>query len=166
MADDRAPARVAFFRRIGRLVEAELMQRFPEARAHVGADVRDEALERQPQFNGDPPVDWVAFSFAGLVMWDVHVGVVCDLSAAVPTCHVGFHTSDQFWPEFEEAIETLEWETCLGARPSLVRAGDVREQQFRDLAVPLLLDDLCSEAQRLASRAVCYYVAVAEALLG
>jgi hypothetical protein len=144
-----------FFRAVGDIVCARLARDFPDIAAHVGEDYRRDAIERWA--NPLPPLDWVAFSFPGHSMWDLHVGVVARLDVWPALCQVGVHWTAKAAPAVEMVVRGVDWRNAVGALGELVDSPAVGEIQQRDLARPLDPIDLAGEATRFAERAVRYY---------
>jgi hypothetical protein len=145
-----------FFRAVGRAVTERLWTRFPGAAAHVGDDCRSEAGLRYPHLV-HLPLDWVAFSFPGVVVWDLHVGVVADLRRATPTISVGVHATPGVWTRLVPSLEAVDWTAAMGARLVFNDARVVGEKQMNEPARALDLRDLPGEVARLADRAARYY---------
>lgn len=149
-----------FFRAVGDEACCRLWERFPDAAAFVGDDCRREAMARYPHL-ARLPLDWVAFAFRGVVMWDLHVGVVVDLARRPPVIQVGVHTTPPLWPRLAPMLEALDWQALMGEKLALNDARVVGEVQLVEPARPLDLSDLAGEVPRLADRAVRYYEIVA-----
>jgi hypothetical protein len=149
-----------FFRAVGRAVSESLGARFPGAAAHVGEDCRSEAGLRYPHLSR-LPLDWVAFSFPGVVVWDLHVGVVADLRSATPTVSVGVHATPALWTRLAAALEGVDWLRVGGEMLVFNDARVVGEKQLIERPRPLNLSDLPGEVTRLAGQATRYYELVA-----
>jgi len=147
-----------FFRALGHEVCERLSRPFPGIAAHVGEDYRRTAIDR---WNDPlPPLDWVAFSFPGYSMWDLHVGVVARLDVWPALAHVGVHWTPAVAHEIAPLIEKIDWSTAVGNAGELAESPAVGEIQQRDLATPLDVNDLAAETLRHAARAIRYYTAV------
>lgn len=149
-----------FFRAIGHEVCVKLWERFPDAAAFVGEDCRREAAQRYPHL-ASLPLDWVAFAFRRVVMWDLHVGVVADLSHRPPTIQVGVHATPPLWSRLGPLLEALDWQALAGEKLDLNEAKVIGEIQLVEPARSLALSDLASEVSRLADRVTRYYEIVA-----
>jgi hypothetical protein len=147
-----------FFRVVGDAVVARLAPEFPGVAAHVGEDYRGEAIERWQRLL--PPLDWVAFSFPGYSMWDLHVGVVARLDVWPALCQPGVHWTSAVAAEIEPLVRSVDWPAVTGTPGELVESPEVGEIQQRDRERPLDPIDLAGEASRLAERAIRYYAAV------
>jgi hypothetical protein len=147
-----------FFRAVGDEVCARLAQQFPGIAAHVGEDYRSVAIERWR--NLLPPLDWVAFSFPGHVMWDFHVGVVARLDVWPAVCQAGVHWTPAVAHAIEPLVKSVDWAAAVEAAGELAESPAVREIQQRDLAQPLDPMDLAGEAARFSERAIRYYAVV------
>jgi len=145
-----------FFRAVGQEACARLWDRFPGAVAFVGEDCRGEAGARWPHL-ARLPLDWVALAFPGVVMWDLHVGVVADLTARPPVVRVGIHASPPVWSRLGPLVTTLDWSALAGTRLVNHEARVVGEMQLVEPPRALALSDLAGEASRLAERATRYY---------
>lgn len=147
-----------FFRVVGEEVCARFTREYPGIAAHVGEDYRSVAIERWR--NLLPPLDWVAFSFPGHAMWDLHVGVVARLDAWPAICQAGLHWTAAVARTVEPLVKSVDWLAAVGATGELAESPAVGEIQQRDLARPLDPMDLAAEAARFAERAIRYYAAV------
>jgi len=152
-----------FFRAIALAACGRLWERFPEAAAFVGEDCRREAMARYPHL-ANLSLDWVAFAFRGVVMWDLHVGVVADLARRPPVIQVGVHTTPPLWPRLAPMLEALDWEALVGEKLAVNDARSIGEIQLNEPARPLTLSDLAGDVPRLADRVVRYYEIVAPLL--
>jgi len=149
-----------FFRAIAHEACGKLWERFPDAAAFVGEDCRREAFARYPQL-ASLNLDWVAFAFRGVVMWDLHVGVVAELAHQPPVIHAGVHATASLWPRLGPMLEALDWQALAGEKLVLNEASAIGEIQLIEPARPLMLSDLAGEVPRLADRVVRYYEIVA-----
>jgi len=149
-----------FFRAIAHEAGGRLSERFPDVVAFVGEDCRREAMARYPHLPR-VPLDWVAFAFRGVVMWELHVGVVADLARRPPVVQTGVHTTPALWPRLGPMLEALDWQTLVGEKLALREARVIGEVQLVEPARPLALSDLAGEVLRLADRVVHYYEIVA-----
>ena len=144
-----------FFRAIALAACSRLWERFPDAAAFVGEDCRRAAMARYPHL-ANLSLNWVAFAFRGVVMWDLHVGVVADLAHRPPVIQVGVHTTPALWPRLAPVLEALDWEALVGEKLALNHARSIGEIQLNEPARPLTLSDLAGDVPRLADRAVRY----------
>ncbi|MBI2215793.1 MAG: hypothetical protein HYU51_00715 [Candidatus Rokubacteria bacterium] len=149
-----------FFRALGDAVCARLWERFPDAMACVGEDYVSEARARWGHL-ARLPLDWVAFGFPGVLMWDMHVGVVADLTRETPTISVGPHGTAGVWTKLAPALEAIDWPAVTGQKLVFNDARVVGEKQLIEPPRALDLRDLAGEVTRLADRAVRYYEIVA-----
>ena len=147
-----------FFRAVGHEVCARLAPTFPGIAAHVGEDYRREAITRLD--NPLPPLDWVAFSFPGYTMWDLHVGVVARLDQSPPLAQAGIHWTTTVAADIAAIIQSIDWRATVGTTGELANSPAVQEIQQRDVADPLDVHHLASEALRYADRALRYYTAM------
>ena len=147
-----------FFRAVGHEVCARLSPAFPGIAAHVGEDYRPEAIARLD--NPLPPLDWVAFSFPGYTMWDLHVGVVARLDQSPPLAQAGIHWTTTVAADIAPIIQSIDWRAAVGTTGELANSPAVQEIQQRDVADPLDVHHLASEALRYADRALRYYTAI------
>ncbi len=151
-----------FFRAIGHDVCTRLSPTFPDIAAHVGEDYRREAIARLD--NPLPPLDWVAFSFPGYAMWDVHVGVVARLDQWPPVAQVGIHWTQCVAPDIAPVVASIDWPTVVGTNGELVESPAVQEIQQRDIAAALDVHALATEVIRYADRAIRYYTTMHDAI--
>jgi hypothetical protein len=146
-----------FFRAVGHEVCTRLSPTFPGIAAHVGEDYRRAAIDRLN--NPLPPLDWVAFSFTGHSMWDLHVGVVARLDVFPPVAQVGIHWTDTVASDIAPVVQSIDWLAAVGSAGELANSPAVNETQQRDVADRLDVHQLASEAIRYANRAIRYYTA-------
>lgn len=137
----------------------QLQRDYPAAAAHFGlrlAQTADDPYVAAARQRGSP-FTWVAFSFAGYPMWEVHVGCVLDLPQA--TAQVGFHALEPRWPDLPQPAITA---ACapLGAAP--VDAPRAHEVQHN--APPVALADQATAVEQLSALVVRFYRAVAPLL--
>jgi hypothetical protein len=147
----------AFFRVVGGEVRNRLASARIETHEHVGADLRSVWLARIPRLPEDVNLNWVAFDFHGVSVWDLHIGVTANLEAWPATCTVGLHVLESRWPAVEELLARQPWQAngWLAEEPS--RVASIEEIQLNDAEGKLDLNDLPAEADRLANRAVQLY---------
>jgi hypothetical protein len=149
-----------FFRAVGHEACARLWRRFRDATAHVGEDCRREAAARYPHLDR-LSLDWVAFAFRGIAMWDLHIGVVADFASQPATIQVGVHTTPLLWPRLQPALEALDWHALAGNRLTFKDSRAVAELQLVEPPRVLDLSNLAAEAQGVAARVTRYYEIVA-----
>lgn len=146
---------------IADLVLPQLQGAYPAAAAHHGLKIArssdDPYIEVVRQHGS--PFTWVAFSFAGYRMWDVHVGCVLDLPQG--TAQVGFHALESRWPELPEATIAA---ACQPLGASHVAAPRAMERQYNAPAVPLA--DERAAIRQLGDLVVRFYRTVAPLLSG
>lgn len=147
-----------FFRVVGDAVVARLAPEFPGIAAHVGEDYRRDAIDRWQRLL--PPLDWVAFSFPGYSMWDLHVGVVARLDVWPALCQAGVHWTPAIAGEIEPMVRSVDWHAVIGAPGERAESPEVGEIQQRDQQRPLDPIDLAGEASRFIERAIRYYAAM------
>lgn len=143
---------------MGHEVTERLAGAFPGIAAHVGEDYRRAAIERLE--DPLPPLDWVAFSFPGYAMWDLHVGVVLRLDAWPALGQVGVHWTSATAREIAPLVRAVDWNAAVGSAGELAESPAVKEIQQRDVADALDVNDLASEAMWYAERAIRYYSVV------
>lgn len=137
----------------------QLQADYPAAAAHSGlrlAQSADDPYVAAARERGSP-FTWVAFSFGGYPMWEVHVGCVLDLAQG--TAQVGFHALQPRWPDLPQAAITA---ACapLGAAPVVApRAFEVQHN-----APPVALGDQVAAVAQLSALVVRFYRAVAPLL--
>jgi hypothetical protein len=151
-----------FFRVVGQGVVARLAPELPGVAAHVGEDYRRQAIDRWDRLL--PPLDWVALSFPGYSMWDLHVGVVARLDGWPALCQAGLHWTPAVAAEIEPLVRSVDWPAVSGGPGELVESPEVGEIQQRDRARPLDPIDLAGEARRFTERAIRYYAAMRRTL--
>jgi hypothetical protein len=143
---------------VGHEVSERLADAFPGIAAHVGEDYRRAAIERLD--DPLPPLDWVAFSFPGYAMWDLHVGVVLRLDVWPAVGQVGVHWTSAVAHEIGPLVRAVDWSAAVGSSGELAESPAVKEIQQRDVADALDVNDLAGEAMWYAERAIRYYSAV------
>ena len=148
------------YRVVGAEVESRLAARFPGVRGVVGEDVREQAKALLPQYRDHPPLDWVAFGFAGLNPWHIHVGVVWAFSAWPVTYRVGFHLGYDLM-RAERRFRDLPWKKMVGAGGQFVDVRGMHEIQWDDPPHRPDLTRLDDIMEQIVGRAVRYYEAVA-----
>ncbi|MBI1735794.1 MAG: hypothetical protein HYR51_11530 [Candidatus Rokubacteria bacterium] len=151
-----------FFRVVGDEVVSRLAPALPGIAAHVGEDYRREAIDRWQSLL--PPLDWVAFSFPGYSMWDLHVGVVARLDVWPALCQAGVHWTAAVAGVIEPLVRSVDWPAVTGAPGELADSPNVGEIQQRDHQRPLDPIDLAGEASRFIERAIRYYAAMRKVL--
>ena len=151
-----------FFRAVGDAVVDRLGSECPGIAAHVGEDYRREAIDRWRRLL--PPLDWVAFSFPGYSMWDLHVGVVARLDVWPALCQAGVHWTPAVARDIEPLVRSVDWQAVVGSPGELADSPEVGEIQQRDLQRPLDPIDLAGEASRFIERAIRYYAAMRKRL--
>ncbi|MBI2322143.1 MAG: hypothetical protein HYU88_08675 [Chloroflexi bacterium] len=144
---------------VAALALPQLRADHPAAAAHSGlrlAQRADDPYVAAARARGSS-FTWVAFSFAGYAMWEVHVGCVLDLPQG--TAQVGFHALQPRWPDLPQAAITA---ACapLGAAPVVApRAFEVQHN-----APPVSLGDQAAAVAQLSALVVRFYRAVAPLL--
>ena len=147
----------AFFRGVGGEVRSRLASARLETHEHVGADMRSAWLARLTRLPEDISLNWVAFDFPGVSVWDLHVGVTANLEVWPATCTVGLQVHESRWLAVEAFLAGQPWQTngWLAEEPS--RVASIEEIQLNDPEGKLDLNALPAEADRLANRAVQLY---------
>ena len=156
--DEYRRAFPAFFRAVGHEVCRRLSPTFPGIAAHVGEDYRRAAIDRLD--NPVPPLDWVAFSFRGHSMWNLHVGVVARLDVFPPVAQAGIHWTETVARDIAPLVESIDWLAAVGTTGERASSPAVNEIQQRDVADRLDVHQLAGEAVRFADRAIRYYTAM------
>jgi hypothetical protein len=145
------------FRRIGAEVEARLGALGLEARGHVGADVAEEWRHRVPGLAPDASLDWVAFDFPGLTVWDAHVGVLADFTGTTPRATVGLHVLLPHWRAALELLGRGNEATMNALEIEAEPKPQISEMQLNDPWRELDPERAEDEVGRLAERAVELY---------
>lgn len=144
-------------RRVGAEVEARLGALGLAARAHVGADLADEWRRRVPSLPADVSLDWVAFDFPGLSVWDAHLGLLVDSAAGSPRCCVGLHVLFPYWRAALELLARGDEATMNALEIDAEPRPQIHEIQLNDPWRALDAGALDAEIERLAVRAVELY---------
>ena len=147
---------VELFRRVRAEVEARLGALGLEARGHLGADLADEWRRRVPGLAADASLDWVAFDFPGLTVWDAHVGVLADFGAP-SRATVGLHILQPHWRAALELLGRGDEATMNALEIEVEPKPQISEMQLNDPWSELDLNRMTDEARRLAGRAVELY---------
>lgn len=150
---------------VGMEVESQLAGRFPGIRGVVGEDVREQAKALLPEYADHPPLDWVAFGFAGLRPWEIHVGVVWNFSAWPVTYRVGFHLGYDLMRSARR-FRRLPWRKMVGGEVEFVDVRGMHEVQWDDPPRRPDLSRLDAVVAHVVGRAVRYYEAVAPHVAG
>ena len=145
------------FRRVGTEVESRLRALGLETRGHVGAEVEAEWRQRVPALPADVSLDWVAYDFPGLAVWDAHLGVLADFDHSPPRCTVGLHILQPHWRAALELLTHCDERTMDALEIEAEPKPQIREVQLNDPWRDLDLDELDAEVDRLAARAVELY---------
>lgn len=137
----------------------QLQRDYPAAQAHYGLQLQqaaDDPYVAAARERGSP-FTWVAFSFAGYIMWEVHIGCVLDVPQG--TAQVGFHALAPRWPTLpQQALANA----CAALGAIFVEAPRANEVQHN--APPVPLADRDTAVAQLSALVVRFYRAVAPLL--
>lgn len=159
-------SKAMLLRRVGAEVEARLGAAGLAARGHVGADLADEWRRHVPGLPAEASLDWVAFDFPGLSVWDAHLGVLADFAAAPPRCTVGLHILQPHWRAALALLGRGDEATTNALEIEAEPKPEIREVQLNDAWRELDAAQLDGEVERLATRAVELYRLVLPRLAG
>jgi len=149
----------AFYDRVADQVLQALQSEYPEIEAVVGPRDRANAEARFPEQRDHIPLDWVAFGFAGMDMYDFHVGTVLDFSEWPVTYRQGLHIADELYELARGGVDAIDWKTVVGVEPAALHQVAIREYQWLDPRHEFDFADIESQAARMAQRIIAYYKA-------
>lgn len=138
----------------------QLRPAYPAAAAHYGLDLARSAADPYVAAARErgSPFTWVAFSFAGQNVWEIHVGCVLDLPEH--RGQVGFHALLPRWPALPQQALTNACRALGASFAEVPRANEVQHN-----APPVALADRTTAAQQFADHVVRFYRAAAPLLV-
>jgi hypothetical protein len=147
----------ALLRRVGAEVERRLAALGLASRAHLGPDVADEWRRRILTVPPDASLNWVAFDFPGLSVWDVHLGVLAELDAQPARATVGLHVFQPHWRTTLALLARGDESMARALEIEARVATEIQEVQLNDPWRELDLGRPDEEVEWLATRAVELY---------
>jgi hypothetical protein len=150
-----------FYDRVVERVVAVLGAKYPQIEPVVGPRDRAGATARFPELGGAVALDWVAFGFAGMDMYDFHIGTVLQFAEWPVTYRQGLHIADHLYELARGDVSAIDWKQALGLKPTYIHQVPIREHQWLDPVREFDWNDLNGQAEKIAGRVVKYYEAAA-----
>lgn len=150
-----------FYDSVAERVVGALRSKYPEIEADVGPRDIVRAMKKFPLKGEKVPLDWVAFGFYGLDLYDFHIGVILLMEDWPVKYHIGLHVMENTWTLVQKDVESINWKKEVGPGSNYVFADSVREHRFVDPIRDLNLSDLEGEVRHVSERVVRYYEASA-----
>jgi hypothetical protein len=133
-----------------------LAPQFPEVKPVIGPRDKARAMKKQPHLGENVPIDWVAFGFHDMDLYDFHVGCVFDLDDWPITYQMGLHVLDEVYGLAEKEIKSIEWTSIVGLDPTYRYVHSIREHQWVDPVRELNFAELEGEVEKAAERVAAY----------
>ena len=146
-----------FYDLIAHQVEKVLQPQYPLFEPAVGPRDRIRAMTKLPDLGERVPLDWVAFGFSGLDLYDFHVGVILLMEDWPVKYHIGLHIMDPVWPLVQKEVELIDWKKGMGLDPTYVFESAVREHRYLDPVRKLRFNDLDGEINHISDRVIRFY---------
>jgi hypothetical protein len=150
-----------FYDVIAERLEAALKAEFPEFKFIVGPRDWENATSKFPELGGDVPLDWVAFGFGSLDLYEYHIGVVLEMSEWPVQYSIGLHVMDHVPESAREEADAIDWPEAIGREPIRVYSEPVREHRWLDPTRELDFGNLPGEVKWIVGRVIGYYGAAA-----
>jgi hypothetical protein len=150
-----------FYDVVAERVVAALGSQYLQIEPVVGTRDQAGALARFPELRDAPPLDWVAFGFAGIDMYDLHVGNVLQFSEWPVTYRQGLHIADKLYELARHDVDAIDWQQSVGLEPTYLHQVGVREHQWLDPVREFDFTDLDAQAEKMVKRVIAYYEAAA-----
>jgi len=154
-----------FYDSIAERVVRALQSKYPEIEPAIGPRDRARALTRFPEKGENIPLDWVAFGFYGLDLYDFHIGVILLMEDWPVKYHTGLHVMENVWKFIKEDTESIDWKKKGDLVSSYIFAAHVLEHRFLDPTRELNFNDLKGEEEYISNRVIQYYEASAPVAL-
>lgn len=152
-----------FYDQIARQVEEVLRPHYPLFEPDVGPRDRARAMAKLPHLGEKVPLDWVAFGFFGIDLYDFHIGVILLMNEWPVKYHIGLHIMDPLWPSVRKEVELIDWKKGVGLDPTYLFEAPVREHRWLDPTRELNFRDLENEVRHISDRVIRFYKASAPA---
>jgi len=149
-----------FYDRIAQEVEKVLRPHYPLLETDVGPRDRARAMAKLPHLGENVPLDWVAFGFYSIDLYDFHIGVILLMQDWPVKYHLGLHIMDPLWPFLQKEAGAVDWGKN-GLNPTYVFEAPVREHRYIDPVRELQFSDLESEIKFISDRVIRFYRASA-----
>lgn len=143
-------------------VLARVRPTWPDVSVIVGTSAEGivKSIARHPHLGEKVPLEWVAFAFDHIDLYDFHIGWVLDLDHYPIEYILGLHIMDDIMPGYQASVQTIDWK-------KFDLAGDYRyfpavhEHRWMEPAGVLDLTDLDGTARYIIDRMSRYYLAAA-----
>jgi len=148
-----------FYDVVAERVVAALGLKYPQIEPVVGPRDRAGVVARFPELGDAPALDWVAFGFAGMDMYDLHVGTVLQFSEWPVTYRQGLHIADNLYELARSDVEAIDWQQSVGLEPTYLHRVAIREHQWLDPVREFDFTDPDAQAEKMVERVIKYYEA-------
>jgi len=146
-----------FYDRIAQEAETILRPQYPLFEPAVGPRDRTRAMIKLPHLGDNVPLDWVAFGFSGLDLYDFHIGVILLMDDWPVKYHIGLHIMDPLWPSVQKEVESIDWKKGIGIDPAYAFQAPVHEHRFLDPVREINFKDLDREVRHISDRVIRFY---------
>jgi len=147
----------AFYDSISEQVEKALRTHYPLLEPDVGPRDKARAMVKLPHLGEKVPLDWVAFGFYGIDLYDFHIGVILLMEEWPVQYHIGLHIMEPIWSSVKNAAQSIDWKKDVGLDSAYVFEAPVREHRYVDPMRELDFSDLDGEIKHMADRVISYY---------
>lgn len=153
---------------IAERVETVLRPKYPKIDPVVGPRDKARVMAKFPEMGEDVPLDWVAFGFSGMDMYDYHIGILLQVHDWPVKYLVGLHIMDLYITDHalelvRSEVDAIDWKKAVGLDPTYVYDEAVREHRWLDPVQELDFANIDDEIEKIAQRAIKYYEASAAA---
>jgi hypothetical protein len=145
-----------FYDRIAREVEKALRPQYPLLEPDVGPRDRARAMTKFPELGEKVPLDWVAFGFFGIDLYDFHIGVILLMKDWPVRYHMGLHIMDSTWSFVQKEAALIDWKKN-GLNPTYVFEAPVREHRYIDPVREFDFSNLDGEIKHISDRVIHFY---------
>jgi hypothetical protein len=152
-----------FYELVAERVKEVLQAKYPKIEPVIGPRDKARAMAKQPHLGEKVPLDWVAFGFSGMDMYDYHIGTVLQVDSWPVKYQFGLHVIDDVWDLARSEVEAIDWKQAVGLEPTYRYCEPIREHQWVDPVRELDFASIDDEVKRIAERVSKYYEAVAAA---
>jgi hypothetical protein len=150
-----------FYDLIALEVEKVLRPEFPLLEPDVGPRDKARAMTKLPHLGDKVPLDWVAFGFSGIDLYDFHIGVILLMEDWPVKYHIGLHIMDPVWPFVQREVKSIDWKKDIGSNPVYAFQAPVHEHRFLDPVREINFSDLDLEVKHISDRVIRFYRASA-----
>jgi hypothetical protein len=143
-------------------VLASVRPTWPDIGVIVGTTAEGivKSIAHHPLLGEKVPLEWVAFSFDSIDLFDYHIGWVLDMDHYPIKYILGLHIMDHVLPQYEAAVRTIDWRK-LGLPGEYAYFPAIHEHRWMDPMGELDLTDLAKTASHVVDRMTRYYLASA-----